>query len=77
MTDYTPIDCDLYSRFELVILHRHTVRVSWREGQQAHVETLLPMDLATRQHEEFLIAEAPDGRRLEIRLDRILKMDPV
>jgi len=77
MTDYTPIDCDLYSRFELAILQRRTVRISWRDGSQAHVETLVPVDLATRRHEEFLLAEAQDGRRLEIRLDHILKMDPV
>lgn len=77
MTDYTPIDCDLYSQFELAIMHRTPVRLSWRDGEQAHVETLLPRDLLTRDHEEFLLAEAGDGRRLEIRLDRILKMDPV
>lgn len=77
MTDYTPIDCDLYSRFELAIMRRQTVRLSWREGGQAHVETLRPIDLATRRHEEFLIAQSADGRCLEIRLDHILKMEPV
>jgi Rho-binding antiterminator len=77
MSDYTPIDCDIYSRFELAIMHKQTVRLSWREGDQAHVETVRPLDLATREHEEFLSARTHDGRLIEVRLDRILKMEPL
>lgn len=78
MTDYTPIDCGVYSRYELAILHRRRLRVSWREpGGQSHIEVLQPRDLRTREHEEFLIAETREGELLELRLDYIVQTDEV
>lgn len=72
MSEYTPIDCDRYSEYELAIMHKRKLRVCWRDAAAVtHVETLLPRDLQTRQGEEFLIAENSAGERLEIRLDRI------
>lgn len=72
MSDYTPIDCDLYSEYELAILRKWRLRIGWRDTQGlTHIETLLPRDLQTRHGEEFLIAETTTGERLEIRLDQI------
>ncbi len=72
MSDYTPIDCDLYSEYELAIMHKCKLRIGWRDPQgQAHVEMLLALDLQTRSGEEYLIAETSAGTRLEIRLDHI------
>ncbi|HHH44135.1 MAG TPA: transcriptional antiterminator, Rof [Gammaproteobacteria bacterium] len=72
MTDYVPIDCDLHSEYELRILQQRPLRVRWRDPDgQHHIETLQPLDLVTRNREEFLVAENRQGQRLEIRLDYI------
>lgn len=72
MSDYTPIDCALYSEYELAIMRRWKLRIVWKdESGLSHVEMLLPRDLQTRQGEEFLIAETAAGERLQIRLDQI------
>lgn len=72
MSDYTPIDCDRYSEYELAILRKRRLRICWRDTEAVtHVEMLLPRDLQTRHGEEFLIAENAAGEQLEIRLDRI------
>lgn len=76
MTDYTPIDCGRYSEYEVAIMHRQRLRVSWREPEgESHVEVLLPKDLCTRDGEEFLIAQGAGGQRLELRLDYIQRAE--
>lgn len=77
MTDYTPIDCGLHSEYEVAILHRQKLRMSWRSEQGDQVQVLLPRDLQTRDGEEFLIAEAADGEVLRLRLDRITHAEPL
>ena len=72
MSDYTPIDCDQYSEYELAILRKWKLRIAWQDTEGlSHIETLLPQDLQTRQGEEFLIAATTHGERMEIRLDQI------
>jgi Rho-binding antiterminator len=72
-TDYKSIDCALYSEFELAIMHRTRLRLSWREaGGTTRIEALVPIDLRTRHGEEFLVAIGRDETEREIRLDRIL-----
>ena len=75
MSEYTPIDCDRYSEYELAIMRKRKLRICWRDAEAVtHVEMLLPRDLQTRHGEEFLIAENSAGERLEIRLDRITEV---
>ena len=58
MSDYTPIDCGLYSRYELAILRRRRLRLSWRvAGGLTRIDTVTPIDLETRSGEEFLVIE--------------------
>ena len=72
MTEYTPIDCALYSQYELAILHHRRLRLSWRdEAGDLHIAMLTPRDLQTRAGAEFMIAEDQDGQGLELRLDWI------
>lgn len=72
MSEYTPIDCGLYSQYELAILHRRRLRVSWRDSRdEIHIAMLTPRDLQTRDGAEFMIAEDQDGQSLELRLDWI------
>ena len=74
MTDYTPIDCALYSDYEVAIVQHKRMRLSWRQaGGQLHIEVIRPVDLKTRDHEEFLLAETLEGKVLELRLDQIIK----
>ncbi|HFD79244.1 MAG TPA: transcriptional antiterminator, Rof [Gammaproteobacteria bacterium] len=73
MSDYRPIDCGLHSEYELAILRAQHLRLRWRDEQdRVRQEVVLPTDLQTRHHEEFLIARDPAGGQLRIRLDRIL-----
>ena len=79
MTDYHPISCETYAELEVAIVHGTRLRVGWHEldGSQ-HLESLLPVDLQTRNHEEYLIAHRPTGREaIEIRLDRIDRFTPL
>ena len=70
-TDYQPIDCGLYSEYELAIMHRQPLRTVWVEGNVIFDRILLPTDLKTRSGEEFLYGRDEEGRAVEIRLDRI------
>lgn len=78
MTDYHPVACRTYAELEVSILHQVNLRVSWRtvDGQR-RLGSLTPLDLFTRNHEEFLVAETSEGLRLEIRLDRITRFEPL
>ncbi|MGD8430645.1 MAG: Rho-binding antiterminator, partial [Ectothiorhodospiraceae bacterium] len=69
--------CERYAELELAIMRRHRLRVAWRDPGRQRVGPLQPRDLVTRNHEEFLIADTDDGRRLEIRLDRIIRFDTI
>ena len=72
MTDYTPITCGLYSRYELAVMHRTPLTLCWRGSDGLdHLETLLPEDLETRNGEEFLVLRNGAGLQFKVRLDRI------
>lgn len=68
---YRPISCALYSKFELAIMHRQQIKLVWQEQDQTRIATVKPLDLKTRKHQEFLIAEDHQGQTLRIRLDYI------
>jgi Rho-binding antiterminator len=75
MSDYQPIACDIYTRYEMAVMHRTKLTLCWRGNDGlAHLETLLPEDLETRNGEEFLVARTVAGARLRLRLDRIMGM---
>ena len=71
--DYTPIQCGLYSKYEVSILHREILSLHWRDDDGLdHIDRVTPTDLQTRNHCAYLIATNSEGDRLEIRLDRII-----
>jgi Rho-binding antiterminator len=73
-TDYVPVDCGLYSEYELAIMHRDKLRLSWQDhAGDAHIGVVVPTDLRTCNGAEFMIVTGQDGSTLEIRLDRILQ----
>ncbi|MEJ2361783.1 MAG: transcriptional antiterminator, Rof [Gammaproteobacteria bacterium] len=73
---YKPIACSLYSEYELAIIRRIKLRLGWTSLHgQKHIGYLLPLDLYTHQHVEYLAARAIDGKRHDIRLDKIVSSD--
>ncbi|HEX6929308.1 MAG TPA: transcriptional antiterminator, Rof [Gammaproteobacteria bacterium] len=71
--DYVPIDCDLYERYELAIMHRETLFIRWRDAAgMIHLEPLQPVDLRARNGEEYLHTRTADGQKRVLRLDAIM-----
>lgn len=77
MTDYVPISCVLYDVYEIAILHRQRLRLSWAEQGTAHCEAVTPLNLETRRGEEFLHARKADGTVCTLRLDQIRRAEPL
>ncbi|MDX1606064.1 MAG: hypothetical protein R3202_07700 [Candidatus Competibacterales bacterium] len=73
--DYVPIDCEQYCRYEVAILHRQWLRIAWHHHDGlSHLETLLPLNLNTRNHAEYLLARNGRGKLFEFRLDRVIRV---
>lgn len=78
MDKYKPISCELYGMYEMAILRREPLRISWHGARgQDHVEALRLTNLRTRQHAEYMIAYNHFGERRVIRLDRVREAVPV
>ena len=73
---YSPIACARYSEYELAIMHRQKLHLRWHEENVHYDQVVLPLDLKTANHEEFLIFRDMSGNTLTIRLDRIQRMEP-
>jgi Rho-binding antiterminator len=74
-TDYRPISCSVYSEYEVAILHREKLRLSWCSDNVIYNQVVLPLDLRTVHGEEFLICRIESGETCHIRLDHIRKME--
>ena len=73
---YTPISCGQHSLYELAIMQRVMLLLTWRsEDGQNHIGKFMPLDLKTQDQQEFLIAQGNDGSIHQIRLDRIIRSD--
>jgi Rho-binding antiterminator len=72
MTDYVPIDCDLHSRYELAIMQRQRLRLSWSTDSLPVIAcSVIAEDIFTRAGQEFLRVRDEKDREHTIRLDRI------
>jgi Rho-binding antiterminator len=80
MTDYRPIACEIYERYERAIMHRERLRLRWRDAAGlTHLETVVPTDLETQAGEEFLVGHTLGGEARRVRLDKIVaagEMEP-
>jgi Rho-binding antiterminator len=77
MTDYTPIDCGLHSEYELAIMRRQSLRLAWNDARGTpHIGVYRPLDLHTRDGEEFMVVADADGTESQIRLDYIMSYNP-
>lgn len=70
-TGYVPISCARYDFYEISIMHHQRLRLGWRDGKLSYEQDVTPLDLETRDGEEFLILRDANGVRREVRLDRI------
>lgn len=73
---YVPISCDVHSQLELAIMHRQRLHARWHDGNVWRDGIVLPLDLQTRQGEEFLICRLATGEDMDIRLDRLTRYAP-
>lgn len=74
---YIPIDCGLYSQYEVAILHRTPLQLRWRdEAGREHSARLMLQDLQIRDHVEYLLVKDNDGATFAVRLDQILGHEP-
>lgn len=77
MTDYKPISCGDYDVYEIAIMHRQRLHLTWREGNVVYDQTITPTNLETRTGEEYLLFHDTDGAVRRVRLDHIRKAEPV
>jgi transcriptional antiterminator Rof (Rho-off) len=72
---YVPISCDPHSEYELAILRRQWLCLVWVDNNVNHDQVVLPLNLKTAHHEEYLVCRAKDDTTREIRLDCVRRME--
>ena len=71
---YQPVSCELHSQYELIIMRGQQVQLNYLDESGATISAnVLPVDIQTRNGEEFLVIKKEDVE-MTIRLDHILKM---
>jgi len=72
---YQPISCDLHSQYELAIMHKNKLYLSWlAEGKLISATNITPLDVQTKNKAEYLMAKTAESKNICIRLDHITKM---
>lgn len=71
--DYIPISCDIHSELELAVMHRQRLHLRWHDGNVWRDGVVTPLDIQTRQREEYLLCRTAAGEDLAIRLDRVTR----
>ena len=74
--NYVSISCATYSEYELAILQRQKLRLVWSDGNVIHNQVILPLDMQTRNHGEYLIGRDETGASVTVRLDHIRRKQP-
>lgn len=73
-TDYQPISCASYDQYEIAIMHGSKLRLTWQSGNVTYDQVVTPLNLRTKQGEEFLILRLASGEIAEVRLDHIRRV---
>ena len=74
-TPYQPVSCDLHSQYELAIMHKNRLCLTWLENGEAATKTgVTPVDVQTKNKAEYLIVKTAEQDELVIRLDQITQM---
>ncbi len=72
MTVYQPIACILHERLEFSVLRKMHLELQYVDQTGNCQERVLPLDVVTREHAEWLIFKKENGEVAEIRLDFIV-----
>ena len=72
MADYQPIACATHERLEFSVLRKIPLELNCADEKGEYQERVLPLDVATRDHAEWLKFKRENGEVAEIRLDSIL-----
>ena len=72
---YQPIACALHDQYEIAIMHKKQLMISWSDNDGRHTARVLPEDILVKDRQEFLIAESQDKKQYCIRLDRITLLE--
>ena len=75
-TPYQPISCELHSEYELAIMHKNTLCLTWRkDGVVVTEENVIPVDVQTKNKAEYLVVKTSEQNKVfDIRLDYIIEM---
>lgn len=68
---YQPIACALHDQYEIAIMYKKQLDISWSDNTGSHTARVLPKDILVKDRQEFLIAESQDKKQHCIRLDMI------
>ncbi len=70
--DYKPVSCAAHSEYELAIMHKQKLKISWLdESANTRNEEVTPTDMITRDLAEYLLVKTNKNTLVEIRLDKI------
>ena len=73
---YQAISCELHSQYELAVMHKNKLCLTWRkDGEVVTEENIIPIDVQTKNKAEYLIVKTSEQNKVfSIRLDYILEM---
>jgi len=75
ITPYQPVSCDLHSQFELAIMHKSQLELTWLDaGKRITESNIIPVDIKTQNKAEYLFAKTAQQGDLRLRLDYITDM---
>ena len=73
---YQPISCELHSQYELAIMHKNKLCLTWRNDGEVVTETnIIPVDVKIKNKAEYLVVKTSEqNNNFSIRLDNIIEM---
>ena len=72
---YQPVSCELHSQYELAIMHKNKLELSWvSDGELVTEKNILLLDVQTKDKAEYLLTVNEENKNLCIRLDHIRKL---
>ena len=72
---YQPVSCELHSQYELAIMHKNKLQLSYLSDNQLPITCIVkPVDVQTKDKAEYLIATTTENKNIRLRLDHITEM---
>ena len=69
---YKPVSCTTHSEYELAILHKRKLRLRWQDASgEIRTEEVMPIDMITHDHAEYLECTNESNETKQLRLDKI------